>query len=394
MKGGKLTLNGRRSLAHGKHNVAIASAADPESKTPPIEATIEAKDGASIDTQRAELVHVHLSGLDIDNTGAESGERVNIVGNHFSGIAHLTLTNCDSPLIADNRFELSGTPSTPNSAMYLNVCQLAEIRGNAIQGRYAHGIQARSMVDSVLTDCEFEGAASGVYWYGTNGMLKNLVIRKCTMGLICTSMSGVVEDVRIENCPTGYYHGLATVQLTNLQVVDVPKDGILVSYYSGPLRMLNCNITPEQITPAKAAPKKAKDGTLPIEFLSYLVVRSKGKVPAGARVEVETAGRAAAKTTTAARAADPNVRNSPAPLRSDGLTPLPDSLEPLIVRSWTFDDDVKPVPPPSYVIRIVPAPLASGVVPPPLATQTVTPDASWYRADPNAPEPTLEVLVP
>ena len=39
MKGGKLTASGRRSLAHGKHNVTIASSADPEVKTPPLEAT-------------------------------------------------------------------------------------------------------------------------------------------------------------------------------------------------------------------------------------------------------------------------------------------------------------------------------------------------------------------
>ena len=73
---------------------------------------------------------------------------------------------------------------------------------------------------------------------------------------------------------------------------------------------------------------------------------------------------------------------------------MPESLEPLIGRGWTFDDDIKPVAPPSYVVSIVPAAVASSDAAPPLASQTVTPDATWYRAEPNKPEPTLEVAVP
>ena len=45
-----------------------------------------------------------------------------------------------------------------------------------------------------------------MYWYGTNGMLKDLTIRKCDTGVTCTSMSGVVEDIDIDNCTTGYNH--------------------------------------------------------------------------------------------------------------------------------------------------------------------------------------------
>jgi hypothetical protein len=285
-------------------------------------------------------------------------------------------------------------PSTSNSAIYGNVCQLADIRDNVIRGRYSNCVQLRSMVDSSLTGGEYEGAANGVYFYGTNGMLKNLTIRKCTSGLVCTSMSGVVDNVRIEACATGYYHAIATCQVSNLDIVDVPEKGVRVSYYSGPLKLLNCNITPEQIVPTAAAPKKAKDGVLAIEFLYYLVVRPKGKLPAGARVEVVTADRAVAPKGKAARAADPNVRNTPAPLRFDGLTPLPESLEPIIVRGWSFDDDIKVVAPPSYEVRVLPPAATSGDDPPPLATLKVTPDAAWYRAEPNKPEPTVEVTVP
>lgn len=394
MKGAKLTLNGRRSLAHGKHNVILSAAHDPMSKVAPVEMTVDARDGTSIDFQRAELDHVHLNVLDVDNTGAAPGERVNIVGNHFSGVAHLTLTNCDSPLVADNLFELSGVPSTVNSGMYLNVCQLADIRDNVMRGRYSSCIQARGMVDSSISGGEYEGGNNGIYFYGTNGMLKNLTIRNCLSGLACTSMSGVVDNVRISGCLTGYYHAIATCQVSNLHVTDPQNDGVLISYYAGPLKLLNCNITPEQITPTAGAPKKAKDGVIAIEYLHYLVVRPKGKLPAGARVEVVTANSPAAKNAKAARAADPNVRNSPAPLRFDGLTPLPESLEPIIVRGWTFDDDIKPVPPPSYEVRVLPPATSADDDPKPLATTIVTPDATWYRAEPNKPEPTVEVTVP
>jgi hypothetical protein len=390
MKGGKLTVAGRRNLAHGRHNVTLGSAAS-EAGKPPLETTIEARDGSSLDVQRAEFLNVHLTAFDLDNTGAEVDERVHIVGNHFSGVSHLSITSCDSPLIADNLIELSGVPSFAPSAIYLILCPLAEIRGNTVRGRYAIGIQARQMVDSALTDSVFEGCATGVYWYGTNGMLKQLTARNCDTGVTCTSMSGVLEDIRIENCKTGYYHAIATVQMTNVQIVDVPKDGVVISYYAGPLKLLNCNITPEQIKPVPKAPVKAKDGVAAIECLHYLVVRATGNVPRDARIEVRTAGPSAAKSP---RAADPFVRNSPSPIRSNGLTMLPDTLEPLIVRGWTYDDDVKPVAAPSYVVSVVPPASAAGDPPKPLVSTTVTPDASWYRAEPNKPEPTVEVKTP
>ncbi|MCE9605993.1 MAG: right-handed parallel beta-helix repeat-containing protein [Planctomycetia bacterium] len=402
LKGGKLTINGRRNLAHGKHNVVISTAVEPAVKDAPvkapIEATVAAKDGASIDAQRAEIMNVHLTANDIDNTGAEVGERVNLVGNSFTGVAHMSITSCDSPLIADNRFELAAGLASPHSAMFVNGCYLAEIRGNLVRGRFSFGIQARSMTDSTLTDCDFEGQATGVYWYGTNGMLKDLMIRKCDTGLTMTSASGVVEDTLVEGCKTGYYHGPSTVQMTNVRIVDLQKDGTSVLYYNGPLKLLNCNVTAEQIKTAGTVDRNTPDGSPPIECLNFLVVRPSGKLPPGTRVEVVSADRAtaAAKSPAAARAADPNVRNSPSTLRSDGLTPLPDSLEPLIVRSWSFDAAMKPIAAPSYVVRVLlPAgDSKSAAATKPLAELKVAPDASWYREEPNKPTPTLEVPIP
>lgn len=403
LKGGKFTAAGRRNLAHGKHNVTISTSLEPDfatAKPPkaPLEATIAAKDGASIDVQRCEFASVNITANDIDNTGAEVGERVNIVGNHFSGVGRMVITSCDSPLIADNSFELMAGIATPHSAMFINGCLLSEIRGNVVRGRYSFGIQVRSQVDGTLTDCDFEGQATGVYYYGTNGMLKNLKIAKCDTGLTLTSASGVVEDTHISGCKTGYYHGPATVQMTNVRIVDLQKDGTAVLYYNGSLRLLNCNVTVEQVAKGGDVDRKTPDGSPPIECLNFLVVKATGKAPLGSRVEVLSADRAAttAKTATASRAADPNVRNSPAPLRPDGLTPLPESLEPIIVRSWTYDAAMKPNPAPSYIVRIVPPASAAtmAAAPKPLAEQKATPDASWYREEPNKPTPTLEVRIP
>jgi hypothetical protein len=402
LKGGKLTAAGRKNLAHGKHNVTLSTLADPVDPKapvkPPIETTITARDGSSLDVQRAELVNIHLMANDIDNTGAEVGERVNVVGNHFSGIAHTSITSCDSPLIADNKFVLMDKFATPHSAMFVNGCLLSEIRGNIVRGRYSFGIQVRSQVDGTLTDCDFEGQATGVYYYGTNGMLKNLVIRKCDTGLTLTSASGVVEDTLIEGCKTGYYHGPTTAQFTNVRITDLQKDGTAVLYYNGPLKLLNCNITAEQVTVAGTVDRKTVDGSLPVECLNFLIVKAGGKFPLGSRVEVASADRAAnsVKGGTMPRAADPNVRNSPAPLRPDGLTPLPESLEPIIVRAWSYDAAMKLTAAPKYVVRVIPPADAAtmAAAPKPLAEQTVVPEASWYREEPDTATPTLEVRIP
>lgn len=406
LKGGKLTAAGRKNLAHGKHNVTLSTLADPvdpkapanAAPKPPIETTITARDGSSLDVQRTEIANVHLMANDIDNTGAEVGERVNVVGNHFSGIAHTSITSCDSPLIADNKFVLMDNFASPNSAMFINGCLLSEIRGNVVRGRYSFGIQVRSQTDGTLTDCDFEGQATGVYYYGTNGMLKDLVIRKCDTGLTLTSASGVVENTLVEGCKTGYYHGPTTAQLTNVRFVDMQKDGTVVLYYNGPLKLLNCNVTAEQVKVADAVDRRTPDGTPPIECLSFLVVKAAGKTPVGARVEVVSADRAAtaAKGGAAARAADPNVRNSPAVLRPDGLTPLPESLEPIIVRTWSYDAAMKLSAAPKYVVRVLP-PAGSGTMAAaakPMAEQTVSPETSWYREEPNQATPTLEVRIP
>jgi hypothetical protein len=391
LKGGSFSVRGRRNLAHGKHNVTLTAV--PVEKQPLLESLVTIEDGAICDVRGAEIVSMHVSTRDLDNTGAEAGERINIVDNHFTGIAHLTVAVCDSPLIADNRWDLTTVTAFGQSAMFIILCPLSDIHGNHVQGRYAHGIQARQMVDSALVDCTFEDVSSGVYWYGTDGMLKDLRVRKCGTGVTCTSMSGVLENIEIDGCTTGYNHAIATAQLNNVRVTNVPEKGTVISYHAGPLTLLNCQFAPEQIDFTNKAAAKAKEGVPVIQCFRYLVAKLDGKVTAGTQVVVRTVGR-----DPASRAADLNVRNSPARVGSNALTPLPDTLEPLIVKAWSFDHELVLVPPPQYVLEVLPPGDASadssGSAAKPIATQTITPEPTWYRAQPNDITPTVEVRLP
>jgi hypothetical protein len=386
LKGGSFSVRGRRNLAHGKHNVTLTAV--PVEKQTLLESLVYVEDGAICDVRGAEIVSLHLSTRDLDNTGAEAGERCNIVDNHFTGIAHLTVSVCDSPLIADNRFELTTVSAFGQSAMYVILCSLADIHGNHVKGRYAHGIQARQMVDSALVDCTFEEVSSGIYWYGTNGMLKDCRAHKCGTGVVCTSMTGVLENIEIDACTTGYAHTIATAQLNNVRVTNVPEKGTVISFHAGPLTLLNCQFEPEQIVFTNKAGAKAKDGVPVIQCFRYLVAKLNGKVTAGTQVVVRTAGR-----DPASRAADLNVRNSPARVGSSGLTPLPDTLEPLIVKDWSYDDQLELVASPEYVLEVLPPGGPSGPAKP-LATQAIKPAPTWYRAQPNDITPTVEVRLP
>jgi hypothetical protein len=80
-------------------------------------------------------------------------------------------------------------------------------------------------------------------------------------------------------------------------------------------------------------------------------------------------------------------------VRADGLTALPQSLTPLIVKSWMMDDDSKVVPAPEYTLNVLEA-AEPGAKPRILKTLKLKPDETWFRAKPNDPKPTLEVKLP
>jgi hypothetical protein len=384
-KGGSLLVHGRANLPGGRHNVALVARPQPLLKQPQSDpetlGVVEGEGGTMIDIQHAELVNIFLKGTSIDNTGAKPNERVNVARSRFTERSRILFVGCDTPTITANTFEESAPGMSATNAIHTYACSLAEIKGNAIRSGYSYGIAGTAMTDSVVTGNTVEKCTGGIYWYGENGMLKQNTIRHCSIGVAVTSMSGAMEDIVIDGCATGIYHAGATAQATNCRVLNIPKDGMAVSHFSGPLTLLNCNIRPEQIKLTKEVPPPATRPEFLVQSMDFLVVASKGGVPLGSRVEVTTAN---PPRPLPPGAADLNVRNVPAPFLRNGLTPLPKTTEAIVVKSWSFDADGKLVAAPEYTVQIV----HGGKV---VSSVKVKPDAKWYREKPDEAIPTVEV---
>lgn len=395
-KGGALLVYGRGFKPNVTLSSTVPKPKDP--KLPPLDPTgaIDTTDGGvMLDLKHAVIVDIEVRAKTIDNTGARPNERVNVVGCQFQERARLYVIGCDTALVVDNTFD-TGKLSIPYPAINLYGSPLAEIRNNKVKGSYSSGISGTAQTDSVVSGNTIEKCSTGIYWYGTNGMIKQSTVRDCSIGVLLTSASGVVEDIVCENCVTGYHHGGATAQLNNFQYKNPPKnnkDATPVLFASGPLTMVNCAFNIKDVKlPAKFEPTVNKDGPPPpqIETMQYLVLGVKGKVPAGVQVHLKTAKPAVALP---AGAADLNIRNCPAPLLK-GMTPLPRSLEPIILKSWSLDPLGRYVAAPEYAVSLVEPAAKEGVLGRVLKTLTVTPAETWARPLPNELKATVEVTVP
>jgi hypothetical protein len=381
-KGAALLLYGRAELADGVHNVAITSPTAADVKDS-ILGLVDAEGQAGIDFLRARVQDVKVVARKIDNTGARPGEKMQVSECRFTGQSRLSVQYCDTPVITRNGFTNDGI-LIQEAALHVVACPLAELRANTIRGAYQNGIYLYASTDVSLAGCAIEKCTIGI---NGPGGLPNLMVKQCAIkggdfGLkIEGATSAVVEDVTIEAAQTGYYHHSSNILVTDLRIKDVPEKGTPVVYHSGVLTMLNCNVTPKQIKfEAAAQPKPPEQAVI---ALQYLVVGVKD-APADAQVEVRTSTPA-----LPADAADPNVRNSPAPVVA-GLTPLPRTLNPLIVRAWSLDVKGTPLPVPEYALKVLgPAP-ATGTRPV-LKMLSYRPQESALRAAPNSAEPTLEV---
>jgi hypothetical protein len=223
-------------------------------------------------------------------------------------------------------------------------------------------------------------------------MLKHNTLRNCKTGVSLRSTTGSAEETTLDGCDLPLNTAAAKVQFTSVNITN-PPNGPLMESVSSAVGLLNCNIKPEQI-------KSVRDAALPrivgtddpaVEALAFLVVGLKGTFPRGAQVEVVTTK---PEKPLAPGAMDMNVRNSPARVRPDGFTPLPQSLTPLIVKSWLMDDDGKVVPAPDYTVNVLEPAAEAGAKPRVLKSVKVKPDETWFRAEPNEPKPTLEIQLP
>jgi hypothetical protein len=169
-----------------------------------------------------------------------------------------------------------------------------------------------------------------------------------------------------------------------MQVKDLTPKGQAVLFESGTLILLNCNILPGQI---KVGPLPAKSAPVPVTALQYVVVSVKGTAEGkqAASVELRSAG------PMVEGADDANVHNSPAPL-SGGLTPLPRTLGPLIVKAWSIDDKGKLLPIPEYTLRVL-GPANKMEAGPVLHTMTFRPQENALRPTPADATPTVEVIL-
>jgi hypothetical protein len=177
------------------------------------------------------------------------------------------------------------------------------------------------------------------------------------------------------------------LQATNLSFVNLPKDGVRVLFVGGTLTLMNCGLTPEQIKMYEAV---VATPTPRVQAMEFLVASVKG-APPGAAVNVTTAN---PPKPIPKGAPDLNVRNAPATIGSAGLTPLPQTLKSLIVRSWQIEGNGQLTPAPQYNVIVTAPPEKPDADPKVLKSVPATPDAKWYRAKPNDPSPTMEITIP
>ena len=390
-RGSALLVAGRPALAEGKRNARIGVTAPMEGKVIPA-GELTAGSRTMIDLQNAQIDHIAVTATGIDNTGAKPNERCNFTGNLFNGHSRLAVHGCDTPMIARNTFDARKVPLVRPAGLQVAGCPLCEIRENRVLGPYAIGINISSSEGSASGNY-VEDCPQGIVWHTGPAMLKDNTIRKCKTGLTLTTVTGSAEDTTIDECELPVHTAAANVQLSTVTITNPPKDSPRMAMIASAVQLLNCDITPEQInsTRDKALPRIVKEGDVPVQALSFLVVQLKGDVPRGAKVQLVTTKPAAPPVPGAQ---DPNVRNSPATVRADGTTPLPATLVPLIVKTWAMDEEGKPTPSPEYTLNVLAPATEAGAAPKILKSVPLKPDATWFRAKPNDPMPTLEVQLP
>jgi hypothetical protein len=381
-KGANLLLYGNANLPDNKRNVALSSPKLPDQKNDLV-SVVEADGVVSIDWQRAYLKDVKLMAKKIDNTGSKPNERINITDNQFTGQGRIWLHSCDTPVIAKNTFEFTGAKPLDEPAIEVLHSPLAEIKGNHVRGGFFIGINVNYQSDSVLIGNTIEKCKFGINGgYGIpNTMIRKCIVRGCETGIKLEGGSGVLEDIAVEGATTAFHIQNSNLQLTNFHVKDLAAKGTAVLFDNGTLTLLNCNIAPGQIK-IGSQPATAKADL--VTCLQYAVVGVKD-APADCLVELRTVS-----TALPADAADPNVRNSPAPL-TGGLTPLPKALNPLIVKAWSIDLKGKLQAAPEYTVTVLGPAAKEGDARPLLKITTFRPQENAFRARLDDATATLEV---
>lgn len=325
---------------------------------------------------------------DLDNTGFEPGERLNITGCRFEGAARLELKECDSALVANNRFSWEGPAEAPASAFSSVSCKLTDAKLNVVSGRYPVGLDFDRETDGAVMSNQVNGAVvAGIRFRGcANAMIRANGVVDCREGLQLFQTTGAVEGMAIRGAMTAVQMVGSRLQLADLTLDETPSNAVALLLESSSATLLNGNIPEGAIKRVNTRPPPNKEPW--VTLLYDVVVKVSGTVPPGCEVSLATA---AASGGAPGGLADLNVRNSPARILGNGMTPLPRTQRCLVARGWQIEPDGKKKDAPFYDLTVLGPPDAKTGIRPVLKTQVVEPKEGWHRPDPDAPAATLEV---
>lgn len=343
---------------------------------------------AMIDVQRVRLSAMQIQASRLDNTGYKSNQRLNLIMNHFENGSGVSLTLCDTAVIKDNRFSYGERPVSDLAAIALAQCSLTVCRGNQIE-KYNRGIDLTQEIDVSVLNNRIRACQTGLLSrQGRNSMIKGNSVSNTVAAILLDSTSGIVEDLRVAGAKTGVDVRNSAMQFTDLIFTNLAPEAVPLLLRGSAVTLLNCNVSARDIRLEGKPPAAG----FWVQCMNYLVVRLTGKVPPRAVVQVATA--AVSGGVPKGGAADLNVRNSPASSGPLGWSPLPNTMRPLIVRSWTILANEEVRDPPFYDLQVMGFNPDDTPNPKPLHARVIEPRDSWFRVDPNAPVATLEVKLP
>lgn len=383
-RGSALLLYGPETGDPDRHGLAI-EAAEPTGAA--ATGLIEASGKVMLDLSRVALRGIRLQISEIDNTGFDPAQRLNLTANAFLDGAGLSLRSCDTAKIHQNRF--IDTPETPPkaTAVRLEGNSLTSFRENLIRG-YAVGLEAVREVDAAVGDNRISDSGTGMILRQVqNVMIRGNHLTDCSTGVLADRSSGVIDTLSVRGAALGIDLHRSTLQLSNLNIRDRPEEAVPLRLIQASATLLNANIAPDEIRMEGNRP----NDEFWVRKMEYLVLKVTGKVPEKAVVQIRTAEVSGGAPEGRA---DLNVRNSPARLSPEGWTPFPRSLRPLVLRSWWIDAEKRVRDAPFYDLSILPVLDRAEETPGPLYQQVLEPSDDWFRPDPNERKPTLEVNIP
>lgn len=380
--GGALLLFGAPDPLDGQRNILITSPTDDIENPRPDLARINAMEGASLDLRWTAFRHLSLDAEGIDNTGYESGARLNIANNHFMGESRVTLLSCDTPMIAGNRFE--GPRVLGGYAIQVRASSIATVVNNTIIGTYNSGIAMGGGSDCRVANNTMDVQHRGISLYSISGIVQNNIIRSGRGGIHANMSTPTIEGGFIQVDEDPITLEASDAHLTSVRIDPAVADMPLLVLDGSRATLLNMPIEPEQVK--VISPPKGKDRPTAQAFM-YCVVKLNGRVEPVMRLDARTVGAAPDRP-------DLNVRHAPVRVGPDGFSALPASREALELLTWSIDIDGNVATTPNYLLRVTGAVLPGSETPRVLVEREVRPDADWFRAEPNALKATLEVTLP